>query len=123
MTLGWAGTGYEKLSRNFVHPVELRPRLFPVPGLAEEAGVEDFSGGFRGGRGRDVEDRPVGELGVLLGVRLAVRLPEGGAAVEDDVALVDSDTGVDEHREVSGCWVYFTVGCQGSLGPQDGKVA
>ena len=68
--------------------------LFPVPGLAEEARIEDFSGGFPGGRGRDVENRPVGQPGVLLGVRLAVRLPEGGAAVEDDVAPIEDDVGI-----------------------------
>ena len=49
-------------------PGELRSRLFPVPGLAEEAGIEDFASGFRGGGIPDIEHSPIVEFGVRGGL-------------------------------------------------------
>ena len=61
-----------------------RPALFPL--LVEEAGVDDFAGPTRAGRGAEIDDGPVGELGGLEGVVGVAVGAEIEAAVEDDVA-------------------------------------
>ena len=58
-----------------------------LPAFVEEVGCDDLSRSLGVGGLGEVENGPVGELGVLEGVGAVVGLAEGGARVEDDVFL------------------------------------
>ena len=94
----------------------------PLPRFAEEAGGLDLAGRLGGGRRGDVEDGPVGEFGVLLGIGLAVGLAEGGAAVEDEVAPGVIGVGVDEEGEVAAGGPGLASGGEGLPVPLEGQL-
>ena len=76
------------------------PGRLEFPGFAEEVGGDDLARLPRVGRGGDVDDRPVGELGHLPGVVQIVIFAERESAVEDDVFRRVERVRVDQDRRV-----------------------
>lgn len=115
-------TGWQPVSRR-TYRLEARITfrsflpLHELPGGAEEVGGDDFAGGVGvGGLGDDVEEGPVGELGVLEGVGAVVGLAEGEAGIEDvhGAAGGVEGTGTGEDGDVGGA--VEGVGAEGELG-------